>query len=118
MYLVHICTWNLFQILSVCPKKKLKIETLTSSQEASILNGNHESSRIVPPNRQCQDVSCIVSPNSISDNGRPSHNEIEVSIISPQVNANCRNIFKKHDRNNDKDCLPSYTDAIRQDSNN
>jgi len=87
-------------------------------QESSISNGNHESSSIIPPNRQCQDISCMVSPNLISDNGRLSQNEIQVSIISQQVNVDFRNIYKKHARNNDKDCLPSYTDIINQDSNN
>ena len=104
--------------IALCSKEKFRIETLTSRQESSISNGNHESSSIIPPNRQCQDISCMVSPNLISDNGRLSQNEIQVSIISQQVNVDFRNIYKKHARNNDKDCLPSYTDIINQDSNN
>merc|ERR1712110_609400 len=56
------------------------------SQESSISNGNHESRSIILPNRQCQDIICMVSPNLISDNGRSSQNEIQVSIISQQVN--------------------------------
>lgn len=108
----------MFQVLPVCPKENLKIETLTSSQESSISNGNQESSSIVSPNRQYQDTSCMVSQNLISDNGRSSQNEIEVSIITQQVNVDFRNIYKKYARNNDKDYLPSYTDTINQDSNN
>ena len=108
----------MFQVLLASLKVKLKIETLTSSQESSISNGNNESSSIIPPNLQYQDFSSTLSPNLISDNGRPPENEIQVSIISQQVNVDIRNIHQKHVRNNKTDCLPSYTDAINQDSNN